>query len=431
MTIKKQHLGFGLKLMALSVALLFIVIPQLARSQGSPYGFFGFGDPVYSTHSRLHGISESGVALTDGSFVNTLNPASWTNITRTSIDIGLRYGYDQSSLGGDQTSYKLFKISGLNAGIPVSSASHIALALGAAPASEAEAKTTRSEDIGSTVYRREGGLSALYLGIAGKPMGALSLGIRGDILFGNIRTASQATVFGSDVEPSLFQREYALSGIRENISFQLLLDSFVRDLHGFTIGASYTTSSSLTSKQRTIVTPMSTNLDSTIEVEGYGYYPSQISIGIAGRFGDRYRLEADIVGQDFSNSFVFAKTKDAPGDPQLGTFNRFSFGLERLALIGEDARNTTFWERAGLRFGLAYAQLPYHPSAGVTVNEMSASLGLGFPFASGSMIDLSTELGIRTPSDASIAPKDLFIKVGATITVSEKWFVPLKRQDDE
>src|ERR1043165_168296 len=141
MTIKKYYTAFGLKLMAL----LLIVVPQLAHSQGSPYAFFGFGDPVYSTHSRLHGISESGVALTDGSFVNTLNPASWTNITRTTIDIGLRYGYDQATLGSAQTSYKLFKISGINAGIPVSSGAGIAIALGATPVSEAEAKTTRSE----------------------------------------------------------------------------------------------------------------------------------------------------------------------------------------------------------------------------------------------------------------------------------------------
>jgi hypothetical protein len=62
---------------------------------------------------------------------------------------------------------------------------------------------------------------------------------------------------------------------------------------------------------------------------------------------------------------------------------------------------------------------------------MGASFGLGIPFPSGSAIDLAAEFGIRTPSDQTIAPKDTYFKLGITFTITDKWFVPLRKTDDE
>src|SRR5207245_7053995 len=121
---------------------------------------------------------------------------------------------------------------------------------------------------------------------------ALNIGARADFLFGNIRTIAQANVAGgSETKPGKFQREYSLSGDRGTFGFLLTLDSLLPSLRGLTIGGAYSMSTSLNSKQRTIVTPINSLLDSTIENAGYGSYPSLIRLGIAGRFGDRYRVE--------------------------------------------------------------------------------------------------------------------------------------------
>ena len=48
-----------------------------------------------------------------------------------------------------------------------------------------------------------------------------------------------------------------------------------------------------------------------------------------------------------------------------------------------------------------------------------------------SMFDFSVSAGVRTPSVTGGAPKDFFFKIGASISLSEKWFVPLRRNDDE
>ncbi|MBS1903686.1 MAG: hypothetical protein JSS75_08295 [Bacteroidetes bacterium] len=402
-----------------------------AFAQGSPYSFLGFGDPVGSTHAHLLGLSQTGVALTDGSLINELNPAGFAYIPATMVDLRLRYAYDKATIGSDQGVSSMVKLGGLSAGTSVWSAASMGAAIGFTPITDAEAQTERLDSLGNTIYKRAGGLSQFYMGLAARPFGALSLGARLDIIFGNVRTQTQANISGNDVQAGIFQREYAESGLRGTFGFMLALDSLFPQLRGLTIGVSYSTASTLTATQRTIVTPISTTLDSTIEVGGYGYYPSSIRLGLAGRFGDRYRVEANLSGQDFSNARVFSLTKDLIGDPTLGSSNRYSFAFERMALGAQDARGAAFWEKVGLRLGASYAQLPFKPAAGVTVNEVGGSFGLGIPFGGGSSIDLAAELGIRTPSNANIEPKDTYFKFSATMMLGEKWFVSLRRDDDQ
>lgn len=402
-----------------------------AGAQGSPYDFFGFGNPIGVTNSHLEGLSQSGVALTDGSVINELNPASYSFFNRTNIDVRLRFAYNQSDLAAASTSGHLVKFSGFNVGTLFWNKLGLGAAFGFAPVTDAEATTTGTDSISSTISKREGGLSQFYLGASLRPISALSLGGRVDVLFGNLLTKYQTSFNAPNIIPGVFQREYAESGIRGTFGFLLSLDSLFAELRGVTIGASYSTGASLTSTQRTIITPINTVLDSIIEVNGYGYYPSKIQIGIAGRVGDRYRLEADISGQDFSSAYTFSKTKNATGEATLGSSNRFSLGFERMSMSTEDARGRNFFDKIGYRIGVSYASLPFRPSPGVTVNELGASLGLGVPFASGSNVDFAGQFGIRTPSNTAVAPKDLFFKFGVTVGISEKWFVPLRHGDDD
>ncbi len=402
-----------------------------AGAQGSPYDFFGFGNPIGVTNTHLEGLAQSGVALTDGSVINELNPASYSFFNRTNIDIRLRFAYNQSDLGALSTSGHLVKFSGFNVGTLFSNKLGLGAAFGFAPITDAEATTVGTDSISSTISKREGGLSQFYLGASLRPISALTIGGRVDVLFGNLLTKYQTTFNSTDAIPGVFQREYAESGVRGTFGFMLSLDSLFAELRGVTIGASYSTGASLSSTQRTIVTPINTILDSIIEVNGYGYYPSKIQIGIAGRVGDRYRLEADISGQDFSSAYTFSKTKNGIGEVTLGSSNRFSLGFERMSMTNEDSRGRNFFDKIGYRIGVSYASLPFRPSPGVTVSELGASLGMGVPFASGSNVDFAGQFGIRTPSNTNVAPKDLFFKFGVTVGISEKWFVPLRHGDDD
>ncbi|MFI5263728.1 MAG: hypothetical protein ACHQM6_04350, partial [Candidatus Kapaibacterium sp.] len=136
-------------------------------------------------------------------------------------------------------------------------------------------------------------------------------------------------------------------------------------------------------------------------------------------------------GQDFSNSLVYSPTSTFTGDPNLGSSNRYSLGIERLPIMGDESKGISFWERAGLRLGASYATLPFRPDTKMTVNEMSFTAGLGLPLNAESAFDFALSIGIRTPQNTAVAPKDFFFKMRASISLSEKWFVPLRKDEDE
>ncbi|MEI8135287.1 MAG: hypothetical protein WCH46_09500 [bacterium] len=406
-------------------------------AQGSPYEFIGFGTPVVSQSARLEAIACSGVALTDGRMINDLNPAAWSMLTRSRIEVKLNFFYDKSDLGSDEGIKRLIKFSGASFGTLLSDKYNLGFAFGFSPISNAVAEVNQLDSLGTTTYTREGGLSQLYIGLSARPISALNIGARADFLFGNLRSIGQADVSrGVETVPGLFQREYSMTGTRGTFGFLLTLDSLVQELRGLTIAGAYSLGSNLNSIQRTHVTPINSALDSTIEHTGYGYYPPLIRLGLATRFGDRYRAEVDITGQDFSNSTYYSLTKPIVADPQLGTSNRYSIGIERLPMMGDESKGVPFWERVGLRIGASYAVLPFNPlsltatASRVSVSEISFTAGLGMPMNTESVFDFSLGLGLRSPSIANSAPKELFFKMGASISLSEKWFVPLRRDDD-
>ncbi|MEP7235142.1 MAG: hypothetical protein ABI778_07585 [Ignavibacteriota bacterium] len=401
------------------------------RAQGSPYDLIGFGTPVVTQSARLEGLGGTAVASTESRTINDENPAAIAMMTRARIEAQLGFSYCKSDLGADENVQHVVKFSGASFATPLWG-NYFGFALGFAPITNADAQTNNLDSLGSTIARREGGLSQFYLALSARVLSALNLGGRADFLFGNIRTISQASVAGGvESEPGIFQREYALSGIRGTFGFLLTLDSLVPELKGLTIGGVYSSGSALTSKQRTIVTPANSLLDSIIEKVGYGSYPSQIRLGIASRFGDRYRVEANIIGQDFSNALVYSPTSTFSGDPNLGSSNRYSIGIERLPVMGDQSKGVGFWERAGLRIGASFATLPVRPDTKMSVSETSFSAGIGLPLNAESSFDFALTLGIRSPQDANLAPKDFFFKMRASISLSEKWFVPLRRGDDD
>lgn len=401
-------------------------------AQGSPYDFFGFGDPVVTQSARMEGLAGSAVASTESRTINDINPAAWSMMTRARIEARLGFTYNRSDLGSDEGIQRVVKFGGASFGTPLWEKNRIGFALGFAPLTSADAQTRQVDTLGTTLYRREGGLSQLYIGLSARPISALNFGARADFLFGNLRVISQADVsHGVETIAGIFQREYSMAGVRGTFGFLLTLDTLFSELKGLTIGGALSTGSSLSSRQRTLVTPVNSSLDSTIEVGGYGSYPSLIRLGIAARFGDRYRIEGDISGQDFSTASFYSPTSTITGDPNLGPSNRYSIGIERLPIMGDESKGLSFWEKAGLRLGGSYATLPFRPDTKMTVSEMSFSAGLGIPLNLESIFDLAATIGIRNPQISGSAPKDFFFKLGASISLSEKWFVPLRRDDDE
>lgn len=401
--------------------------PLLA--QESVYSLLA-GDRIITANPRIEGIGGAGVALTDPRTINDINPAAWSWIGRTRLEIRLSYTTNKSTLGDDETLLHNVRLNGFAFGSNAWDEVKGSFALGFNPVSYGNYTIFKEDSLNTTLYERQGGISQLFLGGALRPHPSVALGGRIDILFGNASARTQVTPKSDYAISSIFQRQYATNSVRGTFGFTFAVDSLVPDLNGLTLAGSYSTDASLKIKRRTLLKPTNSTLDSTIEETGYSEFPSVLTLGVASRFGDRYRAEVDMSMQDLSGIVSYSPTENWTPDPRLTKGSRYSFGIERLPVMGDESRNMKYLDRLGLRLGFSYATLPYLPDTKTTVNEMAATLGFSVPMGLETMFDFSVVLGERTPSDLNLQPKEQFIRVGASLSLSEKWFSPLRTDDD-
>jgi hypothetical protein len=402
-----------------------------ALAQGSPYNFIGFGEPVASANPRTEGLAGAGVALTEPRTVSDLNPALWSWIAKTRFEARLNLTTSQSEFGPSTGLLHVVKLGGFAFGAMLNERNGIGLGLGMAPVTHADAEAKVTDSIGTTTYKREGGVSQLYAGLSARLASGIALGARFDYLFGNLRQLAQAMPTDPEATAGIFDREYSLSGLRGTFGLAISLDSFVSGLHGLTFGASYSTQGALHSTRRNIFTPTNAALDTTIDTPGDAIFPAEMKLGISGRFGDRYRAEGSFSTSDYSVASFFSTADPIPGDPQLGTYQRIAIGIERLPRMGDEGKGISAVERAGIRAGFAITTLPFLPDRRTNVTETSASIGFSLPINLESLLEFSFTGGIREPELASVGPKDTFLRISGSISLGERWFAPLRREDDE
>jgi hypothetical protein len=414
-------------LRAIVFGLVVLACAGSASAQGSPYNLLGFGEPVFTHIARLEGLGGSGAGLADGRMVSDLNPASWSWLTRARLETSFRFERVSSELAAQTAVGNDFRFNGLAFGAPIWNDMKASISLGFAPLTNASHEIAQSDATASTSYVSEGGISIAYLGASIMPTNSLAIAAKLDALFGNVRHLSQLK-FAGDNSPatSQFQRDYSVNGLRGSFGLLLHGDSLSTSLSGFTLGASFSTGSSLVVKRRT--TSLSAINDTTLESEGEGMYPGSIAAGLTYTFDRRYRLLADVITQDFSKAVLYSNDASV-GDPQLQPFTRMSVGFERVANMANEYGADGGFARWGLRAGAFLASTPFAPNGTGGVSEMGGAVGVGIPMSSESLLDLSLTIGQRTPANANSGSSDLFMRFGLSLGLAERWFVPTRRQE--
>jgi hypothetical protein len=408
--------------------LLALALP--ARAQESAYSLLGLGEPVITSNPRLEGISAAAVALLEPRTINDLNPATWSWMSRTRIEARIHYATTESVQGDETTLLHKVSFGGFAFGSPIWDKYGMSFALGFSPITQNNFQTTKHDSAADILYVREGGASQLFAGLSARVIPSLALAGRFDIIFGNASAKSQVTPNDELAIASIFERDYATSSARGTFGLAFAVDSVWPDLYGLTFGATFSTGANLDITRRTLLKPSNSNLDSTIEENFSTKYPSLFAVGLAKRFGDRYRAEIDFSTQDLSSISVLTPEESSLSDDRLSKGTRYSAGFERLPIMGDEARGIGLATRVGLRLGFSYSTLPFKPDGVTNVSEMAATFGFNLPLNLESLFDFSVTLGERTPQNTAIAPKEKFIKVGCSISLSEKWFSPTKTEDD-
>jgi len=397
-------------------------------AQGSPYDLLGFGIPVRSANPVIEAMGGTGAALEGSRTINDLNPADWTWLGRARFDLSGRYEYSSiQSAGVDRGQQHNYHLDGIAFGSPIWSDYQASIALGYQAQTHASSEIDSTGPIGTTQYVSNGGANMLFIGLAARPTNWLAVGLRADLIIGDIRHQDHIAFNDAEADSGEFERDYTFYGFRPTIGIELIGDSISDGLRGFALGASYSLGASLTSTRETIITPVNSTLDTTIDVGGVGHYPSQLIAGLSYQFTHRYRAELDYATAAYSTAYVYAPAA-ITGDPMLRNNSRIAFGMERMANVAGEFGTSFGMDKWALRLGFSYSQLPFSPDASTGVSEITLSGGVGIPVSAESLLNFTIAGGQRIPIVADQAPKETFLRLGASISLSEKWFSPVRRE---
>lgn len=405
----------------LVVFLLFIAFNQTDFAQSSSgYSRIGVGDILHSYSSRSLGMGELGVATADGDFINSINPASWYGLSRTRIELSLKY---YGTFLSDKNSNNYFgeaEFHGLTFAFPVSSSYGIGIAGGMIPFSNVSYKNEQTVVGNPTTgdyilnYEGSGGITKLFLGSSYKFPFGLSAGASFDYYFGNLNYFSRVsflntnnidTEFAKKVDPSGYGATFGL--ISPDISS--LISS--ENISNFRIGFSLGYFSEL---------DVDTNLVSTSSLltDTITFGKAKMTIPIRTVFGLSFVLSKNY---NFSLDYMFQqwghyKFNNATSDQMQDAF-MISAGMEY-----KPARElgATFWEQIIWRCGLSYEKTQYIVNE-TSINQYSVSGGLSFPMSSANTIDLGLQFSTRGTTESNLIKENL-VRFNLGISFGELWF---------
>ena len=406
--------------------ILFVLfsLPLFAQVN-SPYSRYGIGDIEYSYSARRAGMGGLGVAMDDNAFISMLNPAAWHSINLTRVEFA---AYFNGNFVKDQTQKSFYSggyFSGFSFAFPVSKENGIAFAMGLVPLSKVAYETkvqvinpvTQTEEY-SFDYSGDGGLSKVYLGTSYTLPFDMSLGATLDYNFGTLAYHSKLNFPNSTTSYSSFTSEYRIKGlggtfglISQNLNENLFKSDKIQD---FRLGVAVSFISKMNAD--TSFTKIGTYVNDTLS-QGITSMkiPPRVIIGASAKLNARTQLYADYLFQNWAD---YSISGNANGN--LQNVSKISLGIEyKNSAQAYSLSDLIIW-----RGGFSYGNSPYKIN-GTGINELSVSAGVSLPFSRENYLDLSLQYISRGSTDPGLL-KENIIKLGASVSLGELWFV---RQD--
>lgn len=409
---------FILILITLTISSSFII-----AQTGSAYSRYGIGDLDFSYSAKMLSIGGIGSAQLDQSHIITTNPASWSALDRTRIEMGIGYtGLNLSnSVNNYFTSETEFK--GFTFGFPVSSKYGIGVALGLIPYSTVSYKSVKNNTSTdpnvpdySVTFEGKGGISKLFVGSSvGLPFGFIG-GASFDYYFGNLRyfseiefidnTTNLNTNYENNIRATGFGTSVGLISPNLASSFGITALSDLR----FGLSANYmgdlNTDTLLTATSISLIDTLS-NYNTKMSV------PLRINGGISFEFSQSYKVNLDYSYQAWSD-YKLNNIKNN----NLRNAQRFSTGFE---YTPKRVLGMSLWEQIVWRGGLSYEQTQYKFND-TGIDQFSVFGGFSFPMGVENSIDVGLQYAIRGTNDNNLL-KENFVKIYLGISFGELWFL--------
>jgi len=413
MTFHKKY--FSLIIVIISSGILF-------AQSSSTYTRYGIGDIHYSYSARTLGMGHSGSALISSDFVDVLNPASWSGLDRTRLEISFVFNGVNISNNSQSSFYSDAAFKGITFAFPVSQDYDIGMAMGLVPYSRIDYKAVeRREAVGgfssahTVTYSGSGGLSKLFFGASYKLPFDVILGATFDYYFGNLKYNSAIVFDDASFYPVSYETLYGPTGYGSTIG--LISPDLSGLFNSETItGLRLSASANLINTLNTD-TSLTTTSSSLIDTIGIGVtdlkVPYKITIGTAVTLSSQYSFLLDYIYQPWSKFELNEFNQSNLDDVQ-----KVSLGFEYRAL---KEPGISFWEQIIWRAGLSYEQTQYKFN-GKNINQYSAFAGFSLPLSNENTIDFGFEYSSRGTKEANLL-KENFMRLNLGISFGDIWFL--------
>lgn len=410
----------------------------------SPFSIYGIGDEPMSSTTTHAAMGHTQIATVSTVVINPLNPASMAQIARPVFNFDLRT--ENLVLDNSLTSQSntLTSIHNITFAFPIlikqNRKRNAGMSFGLVPRTQSgyEAFTqTNDPDLGEVNYtfRGDGGLNEMYLGLGfdlirdSGQVNTLSLGIKGEYVFGNIQR-NRYTTFEATANASNLARETEIeisdADFVAGITYMRRLYLKDKDRTGhFSVGAYYQPSSALNGSERNYAysfvgestNPSIIDTASSVTKSASILYPSSFGLGFGLSLDNKWTFGLDLSSKSWSELEVEGANQ------QLNNSSRLSFGTE---FIPDHTAYKRLFEVMRYRAGFSFQQSRLN-IAGTQPYRYGINVGLGVPlFASRStsILNVAFEYARREGSSVPVTESYFNFQVGVSITpnVYDKWF---------
>ncbi len=428
---------------------LFVAVAMTAFSQqvgtNSPYGRYGYGvltNQKFGASEAMGGIS---YGVRRSQQVNHGNPASYSKLdTLTFVfDFGVSGQYSEMSDGFSEQNFWNGNLDYIAVQFPL--LRHVSASAGVIPFSKTGynfGQTKSSGVVHDEIFRGNGGLSQVYVGVAYEPIKYISIGANANYVFGNYKYSSVSIPRSSSTSDITEKsNSYSIRDIQYDLGAQLTLP--IDREKSLTLGAVYTPKMSTKSDVRISemmfiadpytnpnLLPSQVHRDDTLANRSF-QLPERLGLGIA------YSSKNILLGVD--GTLQKWKEVDYPSELDgLTKDNRFNNAY--LVNVGAeyviDPYSRNFFHRVRFRAGASYGNSYLNvnvsnPETGAHIGvkgfkEYGVNVGFGLPFMDYmygklSLINIGFSYTTQRPDVPFMIKQDMF-KISLNMNINEFWF---------
>ncbi|TKC05221.1 porin family protein [Pedobacter frigoris] len=399
----------------------------------SPYSKYGLGNvrgSLLPQFRAMGGISTGVYKPSIYSNINMQNPASYTGITMTTLDMGMSAGFTEVKKNGIGEASFNSTLSHVAMAFPLKSGKS-AISVGILPYTELGYEFSSVEKYSATdtnsynaLYSGEGGLTKAYFGIGQQFGDHFRIGANVEYLFGNLQENRSIELQASPSINNRQQNKNSIGGI--GFSYGLQYDIPLSSKSRITLGYSGSSPSKVNSTKTFVVTQYFRDavgeeqaaFDTVLVNENSS---AKLKLPLIHNFG--FSIQKD-------NKWMFG------ADYRMGQWSKLnidntnqglqdSWGFSTGAQITPDITSIgSYFKRVDYRFGFQYDKT-YIQLNEQDVKQMAVTLGFGLPLApnrySFYKMNFTTELGRRGKSTNGLI-QESYINFHLGFTLNDRWF---------